>query len=160
MQTCRKDLSISTISAICYLCEDAGACEYECYLLTFCSMVFTTGSVKVNLTNDCWGAVIICVGSKCGGVCKDAWSPEKSRMLCQNLGCGVVNLQSENLREKREVIVKSLHTTVNTANLNQSLMVMNDEKDMSCTFNPVYVICSGDRKISICVIFIGNDQVG
>lgn len=132
-------------------------------------MVFTTESIKVNLTNDCWGTVLICVGNKCGGVCKETWSDEKSSMLCQNLGCGTAILGDKNPAEKREVIVKSLHTTAHTTNLNQSLVVMNDEKDTSCTFNPAYVVCSGDRKTSIIsVIFIahpsssipGNHQVG
>lgn len=130
-------------------------------------MVFSTGSIKVNLTNQCWGTVIISVGNKSGGVCKETWTPEKSNMLCENLGCGKVIPQAENLAEKIGVIVKSLHTVLNTTNLNQSLVVMNDDNTMGC--DPAYVVCSGDRKISIIsVIFIahpsssimGNHQVG
>lgn len=110
---------------------------------------FTTESIKVNLTNDCWGTVIICVGNKCGGVCKETWSDDKSDMLCKNLGCGTVITQAENPAEKIEVIVKSLHTAGGNTNLNHSVMVMNDEKDTTCTLNSAYVVCSGDRKISI-----------
>lgn len=120
-------------------------------------MVFPTESIKVNLTDDCWGTVIICVGNKCGGVCKETWSVGKSNTLCRNLGCGTAIPQTENLGEKSEVIVKSLHTAGSNTNLNHSLVVMNDEKDTSCTFNPAYVVCSGDRKICILsVIFIAH----
>lgn len=111
----------------------------------------------MNLTNECWGTVIICVGNKCGGVCKESWSDEKSNRLCQNLGCGTAITQAKNPAEKIEVIVKSLHTAGGNTNLNHSLVVMNDDKDTSCTLNPAYVVCSGDRKISIiCVIFIAH----
>lgn len=100
----------------------------------------------MNLTYDCWGTVIICVGNKCGGVCKETWSVEKSNTLCQNLGCGTAIPQTENLAENREVIVKSLHTAGGNTNLNHSLMVMKDEKDKSCNDNSAYVVCSGDKK--------------
>lgn len=107
----------------------------------------------MDLTNGCWGNVRVCVGTNCGGVCEDAWS--QSTMLCENLGCGsAIQSTTKNSNEKSEAIVKSVHTTNQTTNLNQSILVRSHDKDTTCPSNTAYVVCSGNAQIFIYAIII------
>nr|XP_046253178.1 scavenger receptor cysteine-rich type 1 protein M160 [Scatophagus argus] len=138
-----------------YKCSSKTTSLFECENMTqppdhndTIASVTCTGSVTVNLTNGCWGNVNVCVGGKCGGVCKDAWSDEKSDMLCENLGCGHGILASSTPVET-EVIIRSMHTTKHTTNLNQCNLVRNDDGDTTCNKKPGYVVCSGSVKIKM-----------
>lgn len=138
------------------------ACDIICWcksannflINSFYFLVATTESIKVDLTNGCWGNVNVCMGKQCGGVCKDTWSDQKSEMLCENLGCGNTILTGKNPLEKSGVMVKSFHTTTHTTNLNQSIMVKSNERDTTCIQNAVYVVCSGNGQIFINAIII------
>ncbi|XP_076597662.1 scavenger receptor cysteine-rich type 1 protein M160 [Chaetodon auriga] len=111
--------------------------------------VTCSGNIEVNLTEWCWGNVNVCAGGRCGGVCKDTWTDAKSQMLCENLGCGNRIPGANSSPDKTEVIVKSLHLRPRGANLNQSSLIMKDEKDGTCNRNPAYVVCSGSVKTRI-----------
>lgn len=101
-----------------------------------------SGNIKVNLTKACWGNVNVCMGEMCGGVCNDTWTRDKSKMLCQNLQCGIPQaLDGLNPRNDYKVIVKSLHTAKEIRNLNQSNIVKYEIEDSTC--KPAYVVCSG-----------------
>ncbi|KAI3357098.1 hypothetical protein L3Q82_015566 [Scortum barcoo] len=110
-----------------------------------------TGRIEVNLTNKCWGNVNVCTDGICGGVCADAWTDEKSVMLCKNLECGnrVLPKLSTTTGPSQEVIFKSLHTTNQTTQLTQCNFVKYDKNDKTCSRNPAFVICSGSVKSRI-----------
>lgn len=114
-------------------------------------MTFTPGTIKVDLTEGCWGHVNVCVGGKCGGVRRDTWSKQKSDTLCRNLGCGTTIASTESLGGKvLNVIVESLHTTSLTANLNQSILVLSQSQHFEppSESSSAYVVCSGN--VSMC----------
>lgn len=111
-------------------------------------VVPTTESMMVNLTNGCWGHVSVCVGTRCGGVCKDSWSNSLSRMLCESLSCGRPIQHTTNQQYSQEVLITSFHTKKYTRSLNQSTMVVNNEG--SCAKQPAYVVCSGKGQHHIC----------
>lgn len=102
----------------------------------------------MDLTEDCWGHVNVCVEGKCGGVRIDTWSKEKSDTLCQNLGCGTTITSTESPNGKSAVIVESLHTNAN-ANLNLSILVLSQIQPKSHQPNhrSAYVVCSGNESI-------------
>uniref|UniRef100_UPI003AAB80D5 scavenger receptor cysteine-rich type 1 protein M130 n=1 Tax=Centroberyx gerrardi TaxID=166262 RepID=UPI003AAB80D5 len=109
------------------------------------AVVTCSGNITVNLKHQCWGKVEMCAEGKCGGVCADSWTDDKSKLLCKNLGCGN-NILPVDLLKKNEfgVTIKSLHTTQQTTSLNESSIVINS--DNYCNNNPVYVACSGSLK--------------
>lgn len=109
-------------------------------------MIFTPGSIKVDLTEGCWGHVNVCVGEKCGGVRRDTWSKEKSGTLCRNLGCGTSINPDKSPDGKSEVIIQSLHATLLTANLNQSILVLSHDYGDR---RSAYVVCSGKASMHI-----------
>lgn len=127
-------------------------------LLFLCFVVATSGSIKVSLTNGCWGNVAVCVGMRCGGLCEDTWSDQKSAMLCGNLGCGRQSKSSiKKSDDASEVIVKSVHITEATTNLNQSILVRNYDKETTCPKSRAYVVCSGNAPNFInAIILIQN----
>ncbi|XP_044065919.1 scavenger receptor cysteine-rich type 1 protein M160-like [Siniperca chuatsi] len=138
-----------------YNCLSNSTSLFECEKTTLPSnhsdtiaTVKCSGEIKVNLTNKCWGYVNVCVQGKCGGVCADTWTEQKSVMLCKNLGCGDIILKANNPK-KYEVIIKSLHTTEQTTNLNQCNLVKYAENDDTCNQKPAYVVCSGSVKPKI-----------
>lgn len=107
-----------------------------------CFVVTTADHISANLTKGCWGHVNVCVGNKCGGVCKDSWTQKMSAMLCENLGCGKPIQSIMNQEYFQEVIITSLYTTTYTRNLNQGIVIMKNDSD--CIKNPAYVVCSGN----------------
>uniref|UniRef100_A0A8C4F1B9 SRCR domain-containing protein n=1 Tax=Dicentrarchus labrax TaxID=13489 RepID=A0A8C4F1B9_DICLA len=114
------------------------------------AVVKCSGAISVNLTNGCWGTVNVCVGGKCGGVCKDSWTKEKSVMLCKDIGCGNKILSSSQKNEAVP-IVRSLHTTTHTTNLSQCNFIKNDEYGPNVNFRCelASVICSDSVKARI-----------
>ncbi|XP_035513024.1 scavenger receptor cysteine-rich type 1 protein M130 [Morone saxatilis] len=105
-----------------------------------------SGAITVNLTEGCYGTVNVCLGEKCGGVCKGSWTKEKSMMLCKDLGCGDKILTSGQKIEK-EPIFKSLHTTTHTTSLSQCNFINNDESGEKATkCELATVVCSGSVK--------------
>lgn len=119
-------------------------------------MTFTPGSIKVDLTEGCWGHVNVCVGGKCGGVRRDTWSKQKSATLCRNLGCGTTIESAESPDVKSKVIVESLHTTSLTANLNQSILVLSQRRHFEppSKSSSAYVVCSGNvYQLSVVCLF-------
>ncbi|XP_034551085.1 scavenger receptor cysteine-rich type 1 protein M160 [Notolabrus celidotus] len=109
-----------------------------------------TGKFKVNLTEECWGDVNICMGEECGGVCRDTWSNKKSEMLCKNLGCGrAIHLAKNPLQERSDVMFKSLHTTNRTTDLSQCNFIKHGEKETTCGGKAAHVVCSGSVKTQI-----------
>ncbi|XP_070825415.1 scavenger receptor cysteine-rich type 1 protein M130 [Chaetodon trifascialis] len=139
-----------------YRCSSPTTSLFECENTTLPSdyndtiaTVTCSGNIQVNLTEQCWGNVNVCVGGVCGGVCKDTWTDAKSDMLCENLGCGKRIPDANGSPEKIEVTVKSLHIRPGSTNLNQSSFIMNNEKDGTCNRNPAYVVCSGSVKTRI-----------
>lgn len=112
-----------------------------------CFVVTTSGSITVKLTNDCWGHVSVCLGTSCGGACKDSWSQKMSSMLCQSLSCGKPIQPTTYQSSQKEVLITSFHTTTHTRSLSQSAMVANTQ---SCVNNPAYVVCSGKGQHHIC----------
>lgn len=108
-------------------------------------MTFTPGSIKVDLTDGCWGHVNVCVGGKCGGVRRDTWSEEKSDTLCGNLGCGTTIATADNPDGKSQVIVESLHTKFLTDNLNKSVLVLSKiNPNEKPNHRSAFVVCSGN----------------
>lgn len=97
----------------------------------------------MDLTNGCWGNVRVCMGTKCGGVCKDTWSDNMSQMLCKSLGCGKT-LPPKKPPANSEVMIMSFQTPVSNMNLKHSIMIENDGTDATCNQNPVYATCSGN----------------
>nr|XP_020473602.1 antigen WC1.1-like [Monopterus albus] len=108
--------------------------------------VTCSGTISVNLTNECWGNVNVCVNGKCGGVCADTWTHTQSEILCKSLGCGDKALRPNNQPKKSSVIFKSLHTTKQTTSLTQCNFVKYSDSDTTCNQNPAYVVCSGSVK--------------
>lgn len=107
-------------------------------------MVIVTERITANLTSECWGHVNVCVGTKCGGVSKDSWTQSMSAMLCDNLGCGKPVQPTGNQEYFQGVIIASLHPTMYTRNVSQSVVVMKNNKNW--IKNPAYVVCSGNVK--------------
>ncbi|XP_071396371.1 scavenger receptor cysteine-rich type 1 protein M160 [Centroberyx affinis] len=107
------------------------------------AVVTCSGNITVNLKHQCWGMVEVCVEGKCGGVCADSWTDEKSKLLCENLGCGN-NIQPVVLLKEEEsgVPFRNLYTTQQTTNLNESNIVIND----ACVKKTVSLVCSGSLK--------------
>lgn len=109
------------------------------------------GSIKVDLTEGCWGHVNVCVEGKCGGVRNDTWLEEKSKSLCKNLGCGTAIAFTESPNGKSEVIVESLHTFLPANNFNRSVVVLSQIQPKSRTIQPnhhaAYVVCSGNESM-------------
>ncbi|XP_073766175.1 scavenger receptor cysteine-rich type 1 protein M130 isoform X3 [Danio rerio] len=109
--------------------------------------VTCSGSVNVKLQNPtaerCWGAVEICRGDKCGGVCRETWTSEHSHKICQNLGCGD-SVQSESFMTDVKLSVNDY--SVHCSKYVQKMSMCNfiPIKD-SCT-SPAQVICTGSIK--------------
>ncbi|XP_040910475.1 scavenger receptor cysteine-rich type 1 protein M160 isoform X2 [Toxotes jaculatrix] len=101
--------------------------------------VTCSGTIKVNLTNKCWGNVMVCLDGECGGVCADSWTSEQSMMLCKSLNCGEKVLRDIKQAKESRVTVKSLHFTKHTKSLAQSNFV----KSNGGTCKPAHVVCSG-----------------
>lgn len=99
----------------------------------------------MDLTEDCWGHVNVCVEGKCGGVRSDIWPEENSKTLCQHLKCGTSIKTNEIPNGKSEVIVESLHTILQKASLNQSILVLSRIEPKS--YRSAYVICSGNESM-------------
>lgn len=114
------------------------------------TVVATTGSITVNLTFGCWGHVSVCLGNRCGGVCNDCWSQNLSSMLCQSLSCGKPVQNTTNQESFQEVLISSFHPATHTNDLNQSAMVVNSN---SCSRKPAYVVCSGNQRHPLFVIY-------
>ncbi|XP_034393319.1 scavenger receptor cysteine-rich type 1 protein M130 [Cyclopterus lumpus] len=108
--------------------------------------VICSGNITVDLTNECWGNVNVCLDGKCGGVCADSWTKQKSAMLCENLGCGNRVLEATAKPNESQVMFKSMHSTEETTHLFQCNFVISDENDKTCDHNPAYVVCSGSVK--------------
>lgn len=98
----------------------------------------------MDLTNGCWGKVRVCMGTKCGGVCKDTWSDDMSQMLCKNLGCGNKILRPKNPPVNGEVMITCFQTPMSNMNLNNSIMIKKDDRDATCNRNPAFATCSGN----------------
>ncbi|KAM8754641.1 scavenger receptor cysteine-rich type 1 protein M130 [Acanthopagrus schlegelii] len=138
-----KSYNCSSNATSLFECDEEANIQNDMIATVKCN-----GNITVNLTKACWGNVNICVGEKCGGVCSDTWTTEKSQMLCENLNCGSKVLDGLNPPTKyNEVTVKSVHTAKKILNLNQSNLVMYDKKDSTC--KPAYVVCSGSVKARI-----------
>lgn len=119
----------------------------ECQL-PLCFMTFTLGSLRVSLTEGCWGNVKVCLESKCGGVRWNTWSDEKSQTLCQNLGCGTPIISNSRRAQKSGVMVESLHTVLPNTNLNKSILVLTrTNQDHPDYENSAYVVCSGSESM-------------
>ncbi|XP_068193104.1 scavenger receptor cysteine-rich type 1 protein M160 [Antennarius striatus] len=138
-----------------YMCSSNNTSVFECKNRTLppdhydsVAALECSGTISITLTDDCWGNVNVCVGGDCGDVCADSWTVNKSSMLCENLGCGTP-IGTNREPEERGVIVKSLHCTTHTTNVNQCNLVLNSEKDTSCDHRPAYVVCSGHVKTRI-----------
>lgn len=103
----------------------------------------------MDLTEDCWGHVNVCVEGKCGGVRSDIWPEEKSEKLCQHLKCGTSIKTIEIPNGKSEVIVESLHTILPRASLNQSILVLSriEPKSYRPSYRSAYVVCSGNESM-------------
>ncbi|KAM9342394.1 scavenger receptor cysteine-rich type 1 protein M130 [Pholidichthys leucotaenia] len=113
-----------------------------------------SGNIAISLSHTCWGKVQMYSESgdgsqESGGVCKDAWTPEKSEMLCETLVCGkrVFEVNEELLSKsnsKEKIFAKSLHTTNHTTDLSQCNYVKNKDNNYMCDL--AYVVCSGSVK--------------
>ncbi|KAL1021169.1 hypothetical protein UPYG_G00009710 [Umbra pygmaea] len=110
-----------------------------------------SGTIAIDLiTPDksegtCWGAVQVCIGERCGGVCEDAWEDNRSNLLCQDLGCGKAIYHTSQLTQKiLEVTISSIHVSEQITNLSQSNIVTNDGS--YCKDKPIYVVCSESVK--------------
>ncbi|KAM9751940.1 scavenger receptor cysteine-rich type 1 protein M160 [Menidia menidia] len=104
--------------------------------------VTCSGEISVSVTGNCWGAVRVCAGGPCGGVCRDAWTEDKSQMLCEQLGCGGAFLPAYGDPNQR-VLFKSLHLTRNAARLSQGSFV-DGNNETRC--EAVGVVCAGSVK--------------
>lgn len=84
------------------------------------------------------------MGGKCGGICSDTWTKGKSKMLCENLGCGsaIENL-ADQPRGSIAAMFKSLHTTKQTTHLSQCNFITMSESETACE-QTAYVVCSGN----------------
>ncbi|XP_071331666.1 scavenger receptor cysteine-rich type 1 protein M160 isoform X2 [Trachinotus anak] len=105
--------------------------------------VTCTGTVKMKLTQKCWGHVLANVDGKRGGVCADSWTEEHSKMLCKSLNCGDSVLESRGKQGQEPVLISSLQSTNQNTSLTQYNMVLNDDKNITCNQNQAYVVCSG-----------------
>ncbi|XP_059188425.1 scavenger receptor cysteine-rich type 1 protein M160-like [Centropristis striata] len=101
------------------------------------------GTINVSLSNTCWGTVKACIDGKCGGVCAETWTPERSKQLCKNWDCGENILKPFSKPANHPVTVKSLHSTKNINNLDRCSFIKYDGNDNTCNNNPAYVVCSG-----------------
>ncbi|XP_045911254.1 scavenger receptor cysteine-rich type 1 protein M130 isoform X2 [Micropterus dolomieu] len=109
--------------------------------------VTCSGKIEINLANQCYGRVNVCVNETCGGVCADTWTEQMSLMLCKDLGCGdkILHLQQKK-HEISNVIIQSLHTTQHTTKVNQCNLVRSAENGEACENKAAYVACSGSVK--------------
>ncbi|XP_070694977.1 scavenger receptor cysteine-rich type 1 protein M130 [Pempheris klunzingeri] len=101
---------------------------------------------QLNLTNECWGTVNVCVGGKCGGVSKDTWTEQNSLKLCEELDCGTKVLLPMQQTQQSDLILKSLHSTKQTKKLDQCNVVKYGGNETSHTGSPAVVVCSGSVK--------------
>lgn len=105
------------------------------------------GSVNVKLRNPlaerCWGAVEICRGDKCGGVCSETWFSKHSRMICQNLGCGVP-VQSESFKKDNIVVIPVNDYSVHCSKYVQKMSKCNFISNKDSCNSPAQVICTGN----------------
>ncbi|XP_029579848.1 scavenger receptor cysteine-rich type 1 protein M130 [Salmo trutta] len=110
-----------------------------------------TVSLKVDTKDEgeCWGKVDVCLSGACGGVCEDAWTDNKSDMLCKDLDCGSAIYPLSYLRKLPsaldKITISSLHNTQHTKNISQCNMVKNLDQSY-CQDKPAYVVCSGSVK--------------
>ncbi|XP_068615102.1 scavenger receptor cysteine-rich type 1 protein M160-like, partial [Brachionichthys hirsutus] len=162
--SCRKALEFNSVPSThmkgdiwigSYECSSNNASLFECKNATLPSDHYDTiatvecsGNISVTLSNSCWGNVNACVEGNCGNVCEDTWTKHKSSMLCENLNCGIP-IRTNGQPGKGRVIIKSVHLTNHTTNLNQCNLVLNSKKDTSCDHKPAYVVCSGSLKTRI-----------
>ncbi|KAG7273297.1 hypothetical protein CRUP_009725 [Coryphaenoides rupestris] len=108
-------------------------------------------TITLGLKSDCWGTVEVCINQRCGGVCKDSWSNDNAKEVCDRLpGCGNhVPMTEDDLRMLPRpegtlpVTVKSLHFNAGTS------LVMNDQG--YCVGNPAVVVCSSSIKARLAV---------
>lgn len=115
---------------------------FSVHLVSFSALRRPTGNITVKLSNGCWGHVSVCLATRCGGVCKDAWSHNLSSILCQSLSCGQPVQPTGAQDQVHDVLISSVHTTAYTRSLSQSAMLVNNGS--SCANNPAYVVCSGN----------------
>ncbi|KAM9350289.1 scavenger receptor cysteine-rich type 1 protein M130 [Symphorus nematophorus] len=133
-----------------YKCSSTSTSLFKCAKLqsdfseTVHATVKCSGSITMSLTEGCWGTVKACMGGECGEVCNDAWTEEKAKMLCKDLGCGDKVLPALNKPQRIKAAFKSLHATRSIKNLTQCNFVKNDENSLIC--EPAYVVCSGSVK--------------
>ncbi len=96
---------------------------------------------QVSLREECWGTVNVCRDGKCGGVCRDTWRNEDSKMICTDLGCG--DQISKQLQFK--IISHRSHTIVCTAQKSAKYenVPFIPNNDSTCN-TPAQVICTGN----------------
>ncbi|XP_050972473.1 antigen WC1.1 [Labeo rohita] len=115
--------------------------KQETYAEVKCS-----GSVSVELQNECWGTVKVCREGKCGGVCSDTWRANEDQMICGNLGCGdsvqaQLTLPSDNLSV-------SYYSVYCSGEKNMSMCKFIPNKDSVCK-TPAQVMCTGSIKAKL-----------
>ncbi len=97
---------------------------------------------QVSLREECWGTVNVCRDGKCGGVCRDTWRNEDSKMICTDLGCGdQISKQLQFKINKPPVTYHSVYCSEKVLNMKMCLFIPNN--DSTCN-TPAQVICTGN----------------
>ncbi|KAM7410829.1 hypothetical protein PAMA_020998 [Pampus argenteus] len=136
----KKSYNCSSDSANLFDCEnDNLPSDHDDFVAT----VTCSGDVSMNLTNDCWGHVNVCINGECGGVCANTWTEMKSVKLCEQQSCGSNSLASTNQHGDIKVLIKSVHSLNRSEDLKSCSFVKND--DDACG-SAAFVICSGSVK--------------
>ncbi|RVE70199.1 hypothetical protein OJAV_G00062070 [Oryzias javanicus] len=108
------------------------------------AQVECSGTIKMSLSNGCWGKVHILAEEKSGGVCADTWTEEMSRTLCRDQGCGDNVLKVRKPPSGERVLFKSLHTLGYNFTLRESTFVKMQPEE-KCV--PAYVVCAGSVEL-------------
>ncbi|XP_028265910.1 scavenger receptor cysteine-rich type 1 protein M160 [Parambassis ranga] len=134
-----------------YNCSSSGNDLFECDNATLpfdynttIAHVICTEKIEMSLTKGCYGHVNFSVQGESGGVCSDAWTDKKSKMVCEQLKCGEQVLSPLFKVDNYRILLKSVHTVQKINTLTQSNLVKMGDSRTSC--EPAYVVCSASVK--------------
>ncbi|XP_075332264.1 scavenger receptor cysteine-rich type 1 protein M130 [Odontesthes bonariensis] len=104
-----------------------------------------TDQVKIVLTENCHGEVVVNVNGRNESVCASTWTNKEAEMVCKELNCGTVIISS-----KRSKVKPGIMDHVRCTGQESSLWhcLAKHDKGLQCSDSP-YVMCSGSVDVKL-----------